>query len=55
MELSTKVSGSTTKLKAMELSGMLRATFTQANSGLIKLTDLVFTLMLTAQDMKDNG
>ena len=55
MELTMKVNGNITKLKEKEHFGMLKETFTQDNSKLIKLMALVFIHMLMVQDMKETG
>mgnify|MGYP004110524867 CR=1 FL=1 len=55
MEQYMKESGLTTKLKEKEHFGMLKETFTQDNSKLIKLMALVFIHMLMVQDMKETG
>ena len=55
MEQFTKENGSTTKLKEKELFGMLKETYIQDNSKLIKLMDLVFIRMSMVRDMKETG
>ena len=47
--------GSITKQKERELSGMLKAIFTQDNSKQIRPMASEFTLTSMAQDMKVNG
>lgn len=55
MEPFMRAIGSTTKLKAKEHSGTQKEISISATSRLIKLADMVFTLMSTVADTKENG
>lgn len=50
-----KASGTKTKLREKALFGMPKVTFTLVILELIRLMDLVFTLMLTEVGTKGNG